>query len=87
LRNHVIFFSDHVRAQQHQKVIMTSGNTRLINSRRALQFLYQQPASRNATSLERYLATIRLDDNMGLEDIMVIESIRQSLIDREQHVY
>lgn len=43
----------------------------------SLHFWFQSSRSSNVTSLDRYLSTVRL------EDIVTIESMRQSLLDKE----
>lgn len=48
----------------------------------SLQFWFQSSRNSNVTSLDRYLSTIRLED-MSIQDIMAIENIRQSLLDKE----
>jgi hypothetical protein len=71
-----------VRSQQQQQ-----HNTNVSNNRtrleRANSLNYWFQSRPNATSLERYLASIRLD-TLSMQDIIVIETIRQSIIDKEQ---
>lgn len=76
-----------MRFQQQQQVINNHDNVSNINNMtrqeraNSLQCWFQSRP--NATSLERYLASIRLD-TLTMQDIIVIETIRQSIIDKEQ---
>ncbi|CAO3649282.1 unnamed protein product [Mucor hiemalis] len=73
---------DHVRSQQSDSN-MSNNESGMTGRDRAnsLQFWFQSRP--NATSLERYFASIRLD-TLSAQDILVIESIRRSIIEREQ---
>lgn len=80
-----------MRSQQKDHKIRksSSSSSRSIGRRASTAFWFQTRPSNATSSFESYLATIRLDD-MSMEDIMVIQSIQQSLIDNEQqqqHVY
>ncbi|KAF1806121.1 hypothetical protein V8B55DRAFT_1454034 [Mucor lusitanicus] len=48
----------------------------------SLHFWFQSSRSSNVTSLDRYLSTIRLED-MSIHDIVALESMRQSLLEKE----
>lgn len=68
---------DHVR-QKPSDAISNKSDMRASS----LQLWFQSSRNSNATSLDRYLSTIRLED-MSIQDIMAIENIRQSLLDKE----
>lgn len=72
---HILYIKtliDHVRKQDE-------GN--LLTRANSLHSWFQtRPAY---PSLDRHLSSLRID-TMSLQDIMVIDSIRQSLIDKEQ---
>lgn len=74
---------DHVRSQQNDFNMSNNNGSGMTGRDRinALQLWFQSRP--NATSLERYFASIRLE-TLSPQDIMVIESIRQSIIEREQ---
>ncbi|KAI8647933.1 hypothetical protein BD408DRAFT_408015 [Parasitella parasitica] len=67
---------DHVRL----KPSVMSNESNMHTS--SFHFPFQSSRNSNTTSLDRYLSTIRLED-MSIQDLMAIESFRQSLIDRE----
>ncbi|CEP10199.1 hypothetical protein [Parasitella parasitica] len=69
---------DHVRLKP--SVMSNESNMRASS----IQFWFQSSRNSNTTSLDRYLSTIRLED-MSIQDLMAIESIRQSFIDRESN--
>lgn len=72
-------YVDHVKS----KLSIESNNSSRIDSLLRASSITLWFQSRNTTSsLERYLSTVRSDD---IHNMMVIDSIRQSLIDKEIH--
>lgn len=81
--NNIIHGVDHVRSQQSDFNMSNNNEDGVTRRERinALQLWFQSRP--NATSLERYFASIRLE-TLSPQDIRVVESIRESIIEREQ---
>lgn len=74
IKIHSLLYSDHVRKQDmNEKDVLIRANS--------LNTWFQSRSI--SPSLDRHLSSLRVE-TMSLQDILVIDSIRQSLIDKEQ---